>query len=130
MAVKEASLRPIIKTLKVYQPKQIEEILKPDEIINFLLDEIKLFKLGGSVTGAAWNLIGLLVNKFPTTLCDYLLEVQDVLFTKLKEQLSTAKDPELVAIEGMLKSFRWNLYECKLDGKQGITIDGSLYDLV
>lgn len=116
--MKQASLRPIVKMLKIYTPKQIEDILKPEDVINIMLDEIKLFKLGGSATGTIWQLIGMLVAKYPAQLKEYMLEVQDVLFMKLKEQLSKQKDPELSAIEGMLKSFRYNLFDCHLDTKQ------------
>jgi len=61
--VKEVSLFVLIKIIETY--KEIEQIIKPAELILTLLDEIKLRRPAATVKGAIWQLIGLLHSQYP-----------------------------------------------------------------
>ena len=69
-SVREASLQMLIKLIDTY--KEIEPIIKPKELINTLLDEIKLRKASASVKGSIWQLIGLLHAQYPSLTSDRL----------------------------------------------------------
>ena len=115
-SVREASLQMLIKLIDTY--KEIEPIIKPRELMNTLLDEIKLRKASASVKGSIWQLIGLLHAQYPSLTSDRLQESQVIQFKMLKEQASDTR-PEIKAITGMLKGFLNSLsVGCSLSSDQ------------
>lgn len=64
--VKESSLQLLIKVIESYEhtSKDIDNIIKPRDLMIMLLDEIKLRKPSASVKGAIWTLVGLLHEKY------------------------------------------------------------------
>jgi len=63
--VKEAALQVLVKVIESFNKKEIEVIVKPEELMIKLLDELKLRQNSGSVKGALWMLIGLLHASYP-----------------------------------------------------------------
>ena len=62
--VKESSLQLLIKLVESYPAREIEEIVRPKDLMVVMLDEIKLRRPSASVKGAIWNLVGLLHEKY------------------------------------------------------------------
>lgn len=60
--VKEVSLLVLFKLIETY--KEISEIIKPEELIVTLLDEIKLRRPAATVKGAIWQLVGLMQARY------------------------------------------------------------------
>lgn len=61
--VKEISLLVIFKIIETY--KEIEDIIRPADLMTVLLDEIKLRRPAATVKGAIWQLVGLLHSQYP-----------------------------------------------------------------
>jgi hypothetical protein len=59
--------------------------MKPEDLIQKLLDEIKLRRPSASVKGTIWHLVGLLHKQFGIDLRDNLTESQDQMYIELKE---------------------------------------------
>ncbi|CDW71353.1 dna-dependent protein kinase catalytic subunit [Stylonychia lemnae] len=115
--VKESSLQLLIKIIETFNSKEIEEMIRPNDMMVMLLDEIKLRKPSATVKGTIWTLIGLLHEKYEQ-LNDFKVESQDVGFQELVAQMKSEK-PEIKAIIGMLKGFTHSLVgECTLDQDQ------------
>lgn len=83
-----------------------------------MLDEIKLKKLGGSLKGGVWYIIGILTSKYPLLLDDYKIEIHDVLFYEFKNMVNNTKKFEFKAVTGMLKSYLYLLEDPHLQADQ------------
>jgi len=75
--VKEASLQVLLQMLDHYPAAVLVKVLSPKELVNRLLDEIKLRKPSASVKGAIWQLTGLCHKKFRVDVREFLVESQD-----------------------------------------------------
>ena len=71
--------------MKNFSKTQLKEIMDPEELLNILLDDIKLCKPAATVRGVIWNLIGHVMNVFSIELKDFEVEAQDVAFKELKK---------------------------------------------
>ena len=118
--VKEASLQLLIKIIETFPAGEIESIVRPQDLLVKMLDEIKLRRPSASVRGALWTLVGLLHDKYG--LNNFRVESQDVMFIQLDEQMK-APSPEIKAIQGIMKGFVHSLMgvpaeACTLDDDQ------------
>ena len=100
--VKESSLQLLHRIIDYYPLDSVKKIVRPPELINRLLDEIKLRRPSASVKGTIWNLVGLLHKRFPKELKEYLVESQDQMYRELKDQMKSQK-PEFRTIIGIIK---------------------------
>jgi len=118
LVVKEKILSLIAKIISHYDPDLVSKIYKPQIYLEFLLDEIKLKKLSGSIKGGIWHIIGILVGKYSLILNEYKIEIHDVLFHEFKSLLSTSKKFEFKAATGILKSYLYLLEDPHLTSDQ------------
>ena len=102
--VREKILKLTAKILEKYPIEVIENIYKPKQYLENLLNEIRLSKLTSTIKGAIWSIIGILIGKFSILLNNYKLEVHDVIFTDFKKIVSQKK-PEIKALQGILKGY-------------------------
>jgi hypothetical protein len=102
--VREKILKLTAKILEKYPIEVIENIYKPKQYLENLLNEIRLSKLTSTIKGAIWSIIGILIGKFSILLNSYKLEVHDVIFTDFKKIVSQKK-PEIKALQGILKGY-------------------------
>ena len=113
--VKESALQLLLRIIDHYNIDMIHKILKPRELINRLLDEIKLRRPSASVKGTIWNLVGVLHKKFGTGLREFIIESQDQMYRELKQQLESQK-PEFRTIIGVIKGLSFSLEDhCTLE---------------
>ncbi len=118
LVVKEKVLSLIAKILEIYDSNFIEKIYKPKSYLEFLLDEIKLKRLGGTIKGGIWHVIGILVGKFPLLLNDYKIEIHDVIFHEFKVLLNSGKKFEFKEAVGILKGYIYLLEDPHLTSDQ------------
>lgn len=121
--VKEAALRPLIKMIEVFTPAKIKHSLDPCQLFSVLLDNKLRFEertMGSTLKGAIFNILGLLVNSFETELTSRLLELQKLMFVRLKEEIFKGAKTEEKTLAGILKgiahalkSFNYNRKELK-----------------
>jgi hypothetical protein len=116
--VKEKILSLIAKIIEHFDTQLIETIFKPKAFLEFLLDEIKLKRLGGTIKGGIWYLVGLLVGKFSHLLGEYKIEIHDVIFHEFKTLINSTKKFEFKAVAGILKSYAYLLEDPHLTGDQ------------
>ena len=102
--VREKILKLTAKILEKYPIEVIENIYKPKQYLENLLNEIRLSKLTSTIKGAIWSIIGILIGKFSILLNSYKIEVHDVIFTDFKKIVSQKK-PEIRALQGILKGY-------------------------
>ena len=102
--VREKILKLTAKILEKYPTEIIENIYKPKQYLENLLNEIRLSKLTSTIKGGIWSIIGILIGKFSILLNSYKLEVHDVIFADFKK-IVTQKKPEIKALQGILKGY-------------------------
>ena len=100
--VKEAALQLLLRIIDHYHSAALMPIIQPKELVNRLLDEIKLRRPSASVKGTIWNLIGVCHKKFGAELQEFRIESQDQMYRELKDQLGSSK-PEFRSIVGIIK---------------------------
>ena len=115
--VKEKILNLTSKIIETYNVSVIENIYKPKEFLDNLLNDIKLSNLKTTIKGCVWNIVGILIGKFSVLLNDYKIEVHDVIFNDFKKILNQKK-PEFKAIIGILKAYNYLLDDPHLKGNQ------------
>jgi hypothetical protein len=86
--VKEKILNLTAKIIETYNVTIIENIYKPKEFLDNLLNDIKLSNLKTTIKGCVWNIVGILIGKFSVLLNDYKIEVHDVIFNDFKKILT------------------------------------------
>lgn len=118
LVVKEKILALIAKIILTFDLTLIENIFRPKQFLEFLLDEIKLKKLNGTIKGGIWYLIGILIGKFSLMLNDYKIEIHDVIFYEFKSLVNNAKKFECKAITGILKGYLFLLEDPHLTFSQ------------
>ena len=112
--VKESALQLLLRIIDHYHIDEVKKILVPRELINRLLDEIKLKRPAASVKGTIWNAVGILHKKFGADLQEFLTESQDQMYRVLKDQFESKK-PEFRTIIGVIKGLSLSLeHECTL----------------
>lgn len=116
--VKERTLSLIAKVIEVFDIEVIEKVFNPKMYLEFLLNEIKLKRLQGSVKGEIWHVIGLLISKFSFMLNLYKTEVNDVIFSELTGYLVNHSKFEFRPIVGILKSMNYLLEDHRLSEDQ------------
>jgi DNA-dependent protein kinase catalytic subunit len=113
--VKEASVQLLLQMVEHYPLGVLVKVFDPKEMLNRLLDEIKLRKPSASVRGAIWHLIGLCHKRFKVDIREFLVESQDQMYRELKSQLDRDR-PEFRAIVGIIKGLSASLFdECTLE---------------
>ena len=116
--VKEAALHLLLRIIEQYHIVSLNKIIEPAELVNRLLDEIKLRRPSASVKGTIWNLVGLCHKRFSLEVRDFLVESQDQMYRELKAQLD-AKKPENRAIVGIMKGLSLSLEDgCTLEEEE------------
>lgn len=123
LVVKEKVLSLIAKVVETFETGLIEKIYRPKSYLEFLLDEIKLKKLGGTIKGGIWHIIGILMGKYSMLLNDYKIEVHDVIFHEFKLLINTTKKFEVKAVIGILKSFIYLLEDPHFTSDQGMFLN-------
>jgi hypothetical protein len=118
LIIKEKILSLIASIIEHFDTILIENIFKPKGFLEYLLDEIKLKRHGGTIKGGIWYIVGLLVHKFSHLLEDYKIEIHDVIFHELKGLLGATKKFEFKAVAGILKSYIYLLQDPHLTGDQ------------
>ena len=103
--------------LTTYAPGEVIKVIEPGELLPLLLDEIKLKRPSASVKGTIWTMVGQLHSKYAEETDEFAEESQDVMFSLLKEQM-TSKKPELKHIQGLFKGLSNCLENCKLEPDQ------------
>lgn len=81
--VKESALKMLLLLIKTYNAKEIEATMGPQNLIEQLLDEIKLRRPSATVKGVIWHLVGTLHEHYG--LEDFRIESQDQMFLNIKE---------------------------------------------
>ena len=102
--VREKILKLTAKILEKYPTEIIENIYKPKQYLENLLNDIRLSRLTSTIKGAIWSIIGILIGKFSILLNSYKIEVHDVIFADFKK-IVTQKKPEIKALQGILKGY-------------------------
>lgn len=88
------------------------QIVNPEELTKFFLNEIKLGKLVPTVKGTVWLCLGVIMRQFSESIDPNLkTEIQNISFRALREQMSSKQKPELTAIARIMKSFKYSLVE-------------------
>ena len=87
--VKEAALKLLLRIIDHYHITEVSKIVVPRELIQVLLDQIKLKRPAAMVKGAIWNLVGMLHKKFGAALQEWLTESQDQMYRELKDQFQS-----------------------------------------
>ncbi len=118
LIVKEKILSLIAKIIENYDSNINENIFKPKQFVEFLLDEIKLKRLSGTIKGGIWYIIGVLVGKFSIMLNSYKIEINDVIFNEFKILVNNTNKFEFKAVSGILKAFIYLLEDPHLTGDQ------------
>jgi len=103
--------------IEIYNPTELESIIKPAKLTVTMLDEIKVKRPSASVKGAIWELMGSLLKKYSNQLEDFRFEIQDVMFNQLVEQMKSEK-PEIRTILGVIKGYVPALEEVMLAPEQ------------
>lgn len=136
LIVKESMLSLIAKIIEIYDDSLIEKVYQPKIYLEFLLNEIKLKKLAGSIKGEIWHICGLLINKFSNLLNNYKLQISTLVYSELFEMLSLnetnnniknsnnilVKKFEFKHLIGILKSLNYLLDNSKFNDNQITTI--------
>ena len=104
MIVKEKILKLTAKILEKFPVEIVENIYKPKQYLENLLNEIRLSKLTSTIKGGIWSIIGILIGKFSILLNNYKIEVHDVIFADFKK-IVAQKKPEIKALQGILKGY-------------------------
>lgn len=116
--VKEAALQLVIKIIANYKREDAEDILKPSELIQRLLNEIRVRRPSPSVKGTIWAAVGHLHSKYSQQCKQWLVESQDQMYQELKSEFDST-DPKLRVIIGVMKGLNMSLEDdCTLDAEE------------
>ncbi len=106
--------------METFDAKICENIFRPKHFVEFLLNEIKLKRISGTIRGGIWFIIGTLIGKYSIMLDSYKLEIHDVMFNEFKVLVNNVKKFEFKAVSGILKAYLYLLEDPHLTSEQGI----------
>ena len=108
---KEAALRVLIRLVKYIDQKEIvQECIKPKELTEFLIKQLKMFKPVPTVRGSIWHLLALIYSRYPDSINrEVKKDIQETLMKELETTISS--DKNLQTISKMVKALNETLHD-------------------
>lgn len=116
--VQEAALSPLIKFLENFPVARIRDTLDPEQLFSIILDNKLKYeerRIGATLRGALYNMLGLLVHHFQADLECRIPELQQLMYVKLKEEINKGAKAEERALAGLFKGLAYSLNSFSYD---------------